>query len=483
MAFVPFAACGGGGVAELSAPTITSFTATPATLPPSGGEVTLSWEVVGADALSIEPLPGAVTGTSATVSVSEPTVFVLTAHNASGEALAVTEVVVTPPATVSGTVVLVDGVPASWVPVWIHGYPPTLTAEDGTFTISGVSPPYDVTTVHEGSVTAVTYLGLTTAAPTLVLLTASNEFEATSIEGTLSPGFPAPAGTFNRTCSHVVGGSGMITFAEAATGDYDISFLTWNGEPQTTVNIRAFTYLAAGNFTPPTAFVAFGSRQVTVDDGDAAIVNEDISLNPITSVGLQGTYTLPSELVFSEIYAVVAFGPTDTCSFPGATVDTGSFALTAPAISATTVAVTLDVTSPQGSTHVATLDGFSAPQSGLALELVAGGEKILPPAGANDISHDTMFTWQPFADGVHVMIVVSDNGDPSFVVFTDRDHARVPDLSEIGLELARDADYVWGVISARPFADIDEAAAGRFDPPGNFTQSVNTSPSAIRTAP
>ena len=71
-------------VAALPAPVITSFTATPAALPASGGAVTLAWASTDAATLAIDNGVGAVTGTSQVVNVLANTTFTLTATNPTG---------------------------------------------------------------------------------------------------------------------------------------------------------------------------------------------------------------------------------------------------------------------------------------------------------------------------------------------------------------------------------------------------------------
>jgi hypothetical protein len=76
------------------APTIARFTVTPATLPAGGGTVTLSWQVSGADTVSIDRGVGAVTGSSLSLGVTTTTVYTLTATNAGGTSTSSTAVVV-----------------------------------------------------------------------------------------------------------------------------------------------------------------------------------------------------------------------------------------------------------------------------------------------------------------------------------------------------------------------------------------------------
>lgn len=71
------------------APTITSSTAAPGTLPAGGGIVNLAWTTTDGDTLSISPNVGAVSGPSGTlagVPVTSSTTFVLSASNANGVA-------------------------------------------------------------------------------------------------------------------------------------------------------------------------------------------------------------------------------------------------------------------------------------------------------------------------------------------------------------------------------------------------------------
>jgi len=77
-----------------AAPTVTSFTAMPASLSAPGGAVTLNWSTTGATSVSIDNGIGVVTGTSKVVNVTASTTFTLTASNAGGSTTAQTNVVV-----------------------------------------------------------------------------------------------------------------------------------------------------------------------------------------------------------------------------------------------------------------------------------------------------------------------------------------------------------------------------------------------------
>jgi Beta-propeller repeat len=76
-------------------PTIQRFLSSESSLPGGGGTVNLSWQVTGAETLTIEPGIGDVTnaeGSLTTVTVTENTTFTLTAKNAAGEVTATRKV-------------------------------------------------------------------------------------------------------------------------------------------------------------------------------------------------------------------------------------------------------------------------------------------------------------------------------------------------------------------------------------------------------
>lgn len=77
--------------ASAAAPTIGSFSATPASITP-GQSASLSWTITGATSISISPAIGVVTGTSVSVSPSTTTSYTLTATNAAGSTTATTTV-------------------------------------------------------------------------------------------------------------------------------------------------------------------------------------------------------------------------------------------------------------------------------------------------------------------------------------------------------------------------------------------------------
>ena len=97
-----------------TAPTISSFSASPSTVA-ANGTSTLSWSTTNAASLSISPTIGTVTGTSTTTpSLSATTVYTLTATNANGSATATTTVTVQATSSSSTNISSATGAHWAW---------------------------------------------------------------------------------------------------------------------------------------------------------------------------------------------------------------------------------------------------------------------------------------------------------------------------------------------------------------------------------
>jgi hypothetical protein len=160
-------ACGGGasgsdgGSGTLPRPAIASFTATPSSLPEGGGTVTLSWQVTGADALSIDNGVGVVTGSSTTVNVSTSRTFTLTATNGAGSVTATAGVTVAA-SQPAPTITRFDATPA------------TLPAGGGRVTLSWQVNGADTVSIDRGIGTVTgTSIAVNVSATTIYTLTAT----------------------------------------------------------------------------------------------------------------------------------------------------------------------------------------------------------------------------------------------------------------------------------------------------------------------
>jgi hypothetical protein len=130
-------------------PTITTFKATPASLPAAGGTTKLEWSVSGATTLEIDGGVGVVTGTGKDVTVTSTKTFTLTAKNTNGTVTATTTVEVARPQAGSAKLKLINWpsgqtgkLKSVTTPSNPIGFPTIDVAADGTFeyTLSTPTP-------------------------------------------------------------------------------------------------------------------------------------------------------------------------------------------------------------------------------------------------------------------------------------------------------------------------------------------------------
>jgi hypothetical protein len=168
---------------QLGAPVLTSFTATPTTLPNGGGAVTLSWTASDANTLSIDHGIGNVSGqVSASVNVSATTTFTLTATNAIGTTTATTTVTVQPPAvpTITSFTATPASLPAGGGNVtlnWATIGATSLSLSDGTGAtpVTGISKLVSVTASTTFTLIATNAGGSSPPAQTTVLVAATSD--------------------------------------------------------------------------------------------------------------------------------------------------------------------------------------------------------------------------------------------------------------------------------------------------------------------
>jgi hypothetical protein len=165
---------GGTGPAPGS-PTVTSFTAEPATLPAGGGPVTLTWAVTGADQISIDNGVGVVTGTSVKATVTATTIFTLSAMNAKGTTTK--SAVVTVSSSSKNPVILSFSATPASLPTgggqttlnWQVQNATTFSIDQGVGAVTGTSKAVTVTATTIYTLTATNADGSTTATTAIVI--------------------------------------------------------------------------------------------------------------------------------------------------------------------------------------------------------------------------------------------------------------------------------------------------------------------------
>jgi hypothetical protein len=202
VASIALAACAGGGNGSVpnppgaspgtspspgtapatSAPTISSFTASPSTIA-AGGSTTLNWNVANATLIAINNNVGTVTGTSRSVTPSQTTTYTLTAANGGGSTTATATVTVNHPPPVP-TISSFHAMPNSIVIgssttlMWSVVNATSLSINNGVGNVTG------------------TQVSITPSMSTTYTLTATNASGSVTLTTSVSVG--APTGTAER---------------------------------------------------------------------------------------------------------------------------------------------------------------------------------------------------------------------------------------------------------------------------------------------
>ncbi|MBI4912161.1 MAG: hypothetical protein HY823_05445 [Acidobacteria bacterium] len=285
---------GGGGTPPSPAPSISSFTASPATIT-AGGSSTLAWAVSGANSLSIDPGVGPVSGTSKSVSPAATTTYTLTASNGGGNATATATVTVVAPPVITAfaanpSVITTGG---STTLSWTVTGATTLNIDQGVGTVSGSSKvltpngttTYTLTATNAAGSTASATATVTVVPPPAITSFAANPAAITAGQSSTLAWTATGAAAFSldQGIGPVAGTSRVVS--PTATTTYTLTATNAAGTAataQTTIAVSARTTQVT--LTLKVADTATNATWAAVQDGDA-----NAPWQTITGTG--GTYT------------------------------------------------------------------------------------------------------------------------------------------------------------------------------------------------
>ena len=293
------------------APTITSFTATPAQVT-AGQASTLGWTVTGAPTLIMNPAVGGLTGTSVKVTRSTTTTYTLTVTNSFGSA------------TAAVTVIVVAGSPPS-ITSFVATPAKVTPGKSSTLSWAVTGSPRLVVNPGVGAVTGAS-LKVTPSATTSYTLTATNSFGSVTAALSVMVGSPPTITGFTATPAKVtLGQSSTLSWAVAgSTGlvvNPGVGAVTGTSVVVTPSTTTTYTLMATNSFGPASAtatatvvpvnppvissFIAnpaevgpgvrttllwatSGATSVTIDHGVGTVTGNSVTVSPTAAT----TYTL-----------------------------------------------------------------------------------------------------------------------------------------------------------------------------------------------
>lgn len=479
--------CGGGG----SGPRIRSFEASSTSIPEGGVPVTFTWDVSGEDSLTLAPAPGAVSGTSATVVVTEPTTFTLTAKNENGRDRSRLTIQVGEPVTVSGTLLDSTGAPVPGMTVLVDGEL-TVTNLDGSFELENVVLPYDLGYVDDGggSVPAfgfpgyqvVVWRGVTRLDPVLLYEGEQPPEHFSTFSGSVTGGLGFPQGTWEtRLWSNLAYSPETQYGLDGSDGSFDAG-IGWRGPDPVSYTLNALQYEVTG-----LEYTHHGRVTGTIEDGVVETV--DVPLVEIDSGIVTGTIPGLPPVGGAAVIGAMEIAPGNDAAggrgYParelvplsrfGSVSTAGAFTLQVPGIPGATVDLLVEFSDEESDPNwYSSVQLLRVPQGATDLDVpVQEAAWLLTPVDDAEVSLETAFTTQPVPGTVtrHSF----ETGGPTFglggpgnvnlVVYTDAAVLELPDVREIGVPLF-DAQLTWYVESLGPFATVDEALADALFVPG-----------------
>jgi hypothetical protein len=460
LAGVALTACGGS--APSLAPTITSFDATPTTVL-AGGTTTLSWTVSGDAPLVLELTPdiGDVSGSNTRqVSPTATTTYTLTATNDVGSHSATLTLTVRPVVDLRGTVIGMNGHPASGIEILVHAGErrPLSTGGDGTFDAGDVATPYDVTVHDVAAEHSVTYVGLTLEEPTLLMLgTTPGPQHQTVVQGQVTGGFgyPEPADGWTQ----VAFGSDDTRIdrrADATTGDFAIDPLAWFGPLRTEGRLHALQW-RAGPSGLPASYSGYVQQPISLESTVPVHAGQTLNVVPVDEGVVSGVTPVPPG--YAPLARTLSIQFDDGASIVVATEPGFSegFSYRTPHVGDGDPTLAAMAIGPSDSGGYAVLPDLPHATSGVELAVPVASSLNAPADGVAGVDTTTEFRWSSPVKRAHLVRFRSSSG-PDVDVVTAASEATLPDLDPLGAALAPATSYTWRVFGLEPYANVDAVA-------------------------
>ncbi|HUJ59096.1 MAG TPA: carboxypeptidase-like regulatory domain-containing protein [Kofleriaceae bacterium] len=371
--------------------------------------------------------------------------------------------------TVSGQVVGIDGQPVVGDSVAVLGAPGVLSDANGRFTITGVSPPYDLGVADSHSTSAILYRGLTRPDPLVVFAPLTGPSYTATISGTVTGGtfgandcvavrFESPDGVSPTSSDS----SGIVPVCADSGGAYTVT-VTWHGPSVTSGTLRALWLRDYSPTSVPDGYGGYGSIPLTLSAG-ATLTGKNVALAAVSTANISGTMTAAAGFVPTLRSLRIQFADGE----PGLwymirdsnTSGLGaSFDYVVPVIAGATFVMVGGATSAADDVSTRVLPAL-APGTGIDVSVPAIAEASAPADNATGVTGATPFSWSAGpAQSVYVASFGAAAGFPAYTVITTQLGTTLGDFAQLAMPLPSGTMYGWQVSEVAPFQSMDDYAS------------------------
>lgn len=355
--------------------------------------------------------------------------------------------------TVNGYAITEFGFPTSTTNVTIQGQT-VATAADGSFTVQGVTAPYDVILHGTNDTRWSVYVGLTRSDPTLFTMQGEQATVGmTPVSGTVTGvdgGAPVEAALLDFSPTQV-----SLVSAAAIVGQTFTVNATWQSGAPTTATLTGFTAntLPTGGLS---AITAFGTQSTMLQ---ASV--------PVTGVNLPLTTSVPAEqltgsfVVSTKPQTAIQIGLARGLSVGGIIATdlpaTGSSTFSYGTFASGSLRWTLTAQEPlstpfDGRTATVVRSGLVGNETVPIAFPACSTQYVSPPAQTTTSSSCVDLAWTETPGSAYLITLSGPNSTPFIRILTDRTSVSVPFPLSSG-------QYFWTYRAVAPIGSIDDLTA------------------------
>jgi len=335
----------------------------------------------------------------------------------------------------------------------IIGSQTATTDNNGTFTINNVTVPYDIYFLATSSSVQV-LKGLTITNPQMPATPGETLSQTMTVQIPVVPIGSRASVLFIDTSSNPnVNG---VAFIDEGTNNNTVELGGPDGKVLNgIVYVLQYTRNAAGVIT---GYTKFGQQGVTITLGTNPTVNfTPLQLSTVPgTANVSGIVNAPAGYTGVSSYLKLNFGAKNNISHDGTTlqvISNSAFNFVVP--TGLPSSAILNIVARSNTPIARKLLSVSPGTSNALINLDQASVLSTPPNGAVNIDTNSLFTYTQ-GGGTGINIVAMGSGAISFVIYTNENTVKIPNLAIYGYPIGQNVQYNWVVKRSNEFNSIND---------------------------